>query len=108
MRISDWSSDVCSSDLQKGVMAERALQLDEAHRRARRVQRMDDLPRFPRRIEPVRVERDDAEAGLRALEGVRQQAAMLLGRIEIIQRPGDVEIGKIGRASCRERVCKYV
>src|SRR3546814_7869546 len=77
MRISDWSSDVCSSDL----------------RRARRVQRMDDLPRFPRRIEPVRVERDDAEAGLRALEGVRQQAAMLLGQIEIIHRPGAVEIG---------------
>src|SRR3546814_18671133 len=101
-------------------MAERALQLDEAHRRARRDQRMDDLPRFPRRIEPVRVERDDAEAGLRALEGVRQQAAMLLGQIEIIHRPGDVEIGigvepldkaqplKTGRASCRERVWQYV
>src|SRR3546814_17073900 len=68
MRISDWSSDVCSSDLLS----------------------TDDL-----RI----------EAGCR-LVGVNDLDA------DIAANGGaarfGVEIGQIGRASCRERVCQYV
>src|SRR3546814_18141298 len=78
MRISDWSSDVCSSDLRidRGVARKighphAAAQIDERRRRA-------DLVRQPRR------ERD---------------------RLRL--RLGD-RGAKIGRASCRERVCKYV
>ena len=40
-----------------------------------------------------RGEGDDAEARLRAAEGVGQHAAMVGGEVEIVHRPGDVEIG---------------
>jgi hypothetical protein len=45
------------------------------------------------RIEPVGVEAHQAEARRRAAEGVGEHAAMLLGQVEIVERPGDVEIG---------------
>src|SRR3546814_15056199 len=63
MRISDWSSDVCSSDLRTG----------------------------------------DVVGGLQATQGsgVDPGLAHTVGR-------GAGEQRQIGRASCRERVCKYV
>src|SRR3546814_7634595 len=64
MRISDWSSDVCSSDLE-GMMP-------RTRRPACRPWGRAPAPRTER------------------------MAALRLGR------------GKIGRASCRERVCQYV
>src|SRR3546814_13709066 len=83
MRISDWSSDVCSSDLVwlflLLVHRRQAQVLEvEAEVRARRDRhhpRLDDLP--------VRIER-------KGQERIRVQATV-----------------EIGRASCRERVCKY-
>src|SRR3546814_3503133 len=75
MRISDWSSDVCSSDLigRIGVAEERPV----------------DAGRQP----PVRLQRRDprAEFALRALLG---------GDVDTARRRQ-----QIGRASCRERVC---
>src|SRR3546814_6231066 len=72
MRISDWSSDVCSSDLGDGDAAS------------------------PRRGLYVRVG-DDAG---RALWLSQQQRTD--------HRRGVRGAKQIGRASCRERVCKYV
>src|SRR3546814_6458734 len=85
MRISDWSSDVCSSDL---------------------------------KAEPVRLAIFGAAIGLGFLagkmrsrlqrSGVKRRA--LAGRHEREDRAarrGAVK-REIGRASCRERVCKYV
>src|SRR3546814_7198253 len=79
MRISDWSSDVCSSDLARG--AEVLAVLDGALHQpvggvldALRGLRGEDLPQV-------------AAGGL----DVRQDA-----------------LAEIGRASCRERVCQYV
>src|SRR3546814_5872061 len=69
MRNSDWSSDVCSSDLVKRAALDRAVRLPDEQR--------------ARRIEPM-LARDR------------------LRRVEMLAR------GEIGRASCRERVCKYV
>ncbi len=74
-------------------MAVRCAQFDEADRRASRVQRMDDVTGFRRRIQPVGVEADQAEPRRRAREGVRQPSAMLFRQIEIIHRAGDVEVG---------------
>src|SRR3546814_16620290 len=78
MRISDWSSDVCSSDLAQ-------LELDTA------------VETLVRRIElELRVD-------LRAVQ-----------RIDLLGQQGLVFLGddrgglEIGRASGRERVCKYV
>src|SRR3546814_5042144 len=93
MRISDWSSDVCSSDLY--------LRVD------------DDLYDVAglegRRINPAR------EIALVLGVPQREVAKALepMGRLRrsgmIQARSGDnLAINQIGRASCRERVCQYV
>src|SRR3546814_8741322 len=78
MRISDWSSDVCSSDL--GVIAERA---PVFHR---------NRPAVVWPAEDKRIVRHD--------EHVREPTW-----IRVFPAPSYSEIG---RASCRERVCQYV
>src|SRR3546814_1223705 len=79
MRISDWSSDVCSSDLILGLgMVERATRL-----RRHRPMVMIDLA-VPRDIEPE------------------------VGRLDDVYLYSVDDLGQIGRASCRERVCQYV
>src|SRR3546814_12226461 len=82
MRISDWSSDVCSSDLI-------------------RVQRADVRP-----AEPLdgRVSGDEGALEADHLRRGERQVRLRLVHVEGARRPGEV----IGRASCRERVCQYV
>src|SRR3546814_3175544 len=129
MRISDWSSDVCSSDLDEDD--ERRLDLHQAlnHRKT---------------VEPRQLDVEEDEVGFVGLDLSYRLAAILCGvddfditmRFEpqlqalgrqffIIHQDGSdrhvrsVPIVicpsgwngnsmKIGRASCRERVCKYV
>src|SRR3546814_11191083 len=79
MRISDWSSDVCSSDLQP--MAE----ADGLEQRARLRPRLVD-------------------AG--AVEQHRQHHVLQRG--ELGQQVVELVDEQIGRASCRERGCQYV
>src|SRR3546814_18470159 len=116
MRISDWSSDVCSSDLD-----------DAAHSR-----RDDEVDRVPQLARQLGGERRGEAAGAVA---VHQDACALqvifavtargeeempvqqgvggteLGQ-DVIVGPGRmisfVQQAEIGRASCRERVCQYV
>src|SRR3546814_5275105 len=80
MRISDWSSDVCSSDLKRfgDVIVGAEFQPDHAiHRIALGGQHHD----------------------WQGANGCRVRADL----------PAHVQaVGKIGRASCRERVCQYV
>src|SRR3546814_5859104 len=78
MRISDWSSDVCSSDL---LISKR------------RSTTMPTLAEMPKRLPAVQ-RRDDFLLGL----GEAGRADWLV--------TGDK--AEIGRASCRERVCQYV
>src|SRR3546814_11778648 len=87
MRISDWSSDVCSSDLFGCVALEQA---DLGPRRIMFGKPRDLLEQFrpPMIVEPPRRER-----------------LLRLGKAG--QHIGG-EGGEIGRASCRERVCQYV
>src|SRR3546814_16179583 len=98
MRISDWSSDVCSSDLQLPDMLE-----DPPHARAA----------------SGRITRDDELLGrVRAAFAVDPQALLDLqrafGGADLPERPAAHAqqraqlVGTIGRASCRERVCPYV
>src|SRR3546814_10312852 len=97
MRISDWSSDVCSSDLQKTHLAPaflcRLRQLAEAL--APRLARAFHfrLPHFLRDALNERV--------VHALQA--QIVRDPRGAVFACQR-----MRKIGRASCRERVCQYV
>src|SRR3546814_8168540 len=86
MRISDWSSDVCSSDLgrQFGADVERRVVGD--------------------------AEFDELRLGLDF--GLAISAALRLGDVLRLGRAGPELNGHIavtiGRASCRERVCQYV
>src|SRR3546814_3364616 len=85
MRISDWSSDVCSSDLR----SLRARELIAAIRPANA--RFNDLYQVPTFDEIVALLRaKEAETGRR------------VGIYPELKHP------KIGRAACRERVCEYV
>src|SRR3546814_1839957 len=85
MRISDWSSDVCSSDLDSR---------STAHRDAGR----------PSKARPGVVTWVDDHAeqvGLR----------LIFGTNSAVRREGlgrRLQDWQIGRASCRERVCQYV
>src|SRR3546814_14013912 len=74
MRISDWSSDVCSSDLS-----------------------LNPGPKFGHpNADPTVYEHRTLKAAFRRL------GSCISGKLAVQFR------GKIGRASCRERVCQYV
>src|SRR3546814_6901147 len=93
MRISDWSSDVCSSDLK------------ESHRRFRFRSAPDQLAQHvvqnPASLEVLHlVERIDAAQHLERV--TRTIGALHIHGQHLARRD------KIGRASCRERVCQYV
>src|SRR3546814_3736482 len=83
MRISDWSSDVCSSDL--GPRAGAAVDVLRA-------------------VQPRALHRGAAVLVPPQRQDARDRAA--------VARPGKAWLrrarGQIGRASCRERVCQYV
>src|SRR3546814_5006700 len=87
MRISDWSSDVCSSDLQSkpGVRLETLLYGCKKNRD------VHGQARHPYQASDGRVIREISEQ---------------IGKPE--KQPRRHQHGKkIGRASCRERVCQY-
>src|SRR3546814_2022347 len=82
MRISDWSSDVCSSDLPR-------------HEGAEHVAAQRQLAELGRRTV------GDDVAGLHHVTDLHQRP---LGDAGVLVRA----LEQIGRASCRERVCQYV
>src|SRR3546814_18219602 len=106
MRISDWSSDVCSSDLPR---------FHKFARDARQLARA--LFIFPRKRQVVAhgyAECEERADLLAELGTSDREAVFLCGKLGFGKRhprlapAADVEPLKIGRASCRERVCKYV
>src|SRR3546814_15186456 len=105
MRISDWSSDVCSSDLTgRGVVpTARADQLDPLVR--------DLITRLHRLGEPVAFDPTTSERTFR-LALYENPAVMLIpALVRRLQSTGPniriaVVAPEIGRASCRERVCQ--
>src|SRR3546814_18569339 len=122
MRISDWSSDVCSSDLalveyEVGIALKRRCRGDtriDDGRRSRVRQRHDGLLR--QRRNGVESEREIGFAGAELLRRKiacdRRDADMAVDRAIFLAESRHVEhrAGKpqIGKASCRERVWKYV
>src|SRR3546814_6676764 len=117
MRISDWSSDVCSSDLDDAVG-------DDGHDQPAS---LDPEPCGP--VEPSSVQVVDdlglsslqrsglvrrggllgrllVEGALRLLQLSHLAAGEEAGRVELDQ--GSLATPETGRASCRERVCKSV
>src|SRR3546814_11643826 len=103
MRISDWSSDVCSSDLAAAIAAGRA----EACRREefwcvlRDHRAIEDEAAGAQYDAALRAYEDGFRFAQLDCDGPRTQAIRPAG--------GDVVHGfEIGRASCRERVVQYV
>src|SRR3546814_3955671 len=99
MRISDWSSDVCSSDLREAQLVPLAHDVTAV-----------DL------AELVGRQAADAWHQLEEWRGLVDDARFQQG-VAIDHRDDGVGIGhvardrteaQIGRASCRERVCQYV
>src|SRR3546814_19600996 len=126
MRISDWSSDVCSSDLPwRGSSDHEAV--DDLGARAFQVACPADVrllvearPQFHQgghrlsRLRRLDQRLDDGGVVAGAVEGLldRDDAGVARGllqehhyRVEALVRMVNDEIG---RASCRERVCQYV
>src|SRR3546814_3048563 len=98
MRISDWSSDVCSSDLQGDKEAKAAASVLG--------QALDLL----REGKPARLTRpkDDEEARLFAqAQLLTSKPVLYVCNVEEASAASG-NAHKIGRASCRERVCQYV
>src|SRR3546814_5480936 len=121
MRISDWSSDVCSSDLQIAALQLQLGKLEQEllawHRSNDLSQRLATTPGVgvisatalaASVIEPERFRSGRqfaASLGLTPLQNC-SGGKERLGRIS---RMGDRYLRRqIGRASCRERVCQYV
>src|SRR3546814_11166744 len=98
MRISDWSSDVCSSDL-------------SSDQQCRFLARLDRIAAFAPGLHPSVKRGHATEAKL--AQGRRRQGGNLAEfadrqDFEIRIGKGLVDPDQIGRASCRERVCQYV
>src|SRR3546814_21005676 len=100
MRISDWSSDVCSSDLVPAhfqQIDDLLIALVRSNFTAIACIAHLGLPLLCLEGDEPGIEPDAVEESVR----INPDVANL--RHRLILRPG-----KIGRASCRERVCQYV
>src|SRR3546814_20836944 len=97
MRISDWSSDVCSSDLE-GLDLQRLVAFGYG---------CGDFLRLQHDI--VAVARLIAFHLVVAFDGLACLLIDILPRHPMARRAVEgMEADPIGRASCRERVCQYV
>src|SRR3546814_11375116 len=104
MRISDWSSDVCSSDLLTRAEVETcALCIrpggcnDRPHGAGEHVEMID-----------VQIRTKLAGAHVGKSEAYRNRRHRSRSRcLDVDRRISNIN-GQIGRASCRERVCQYV
>src|SRR3546814_20339690 len=106
MRISDWSSDVCSSDLRFSVN----VRLPQDYRNS-----IDRIKRIPIQTASMGTIPLSAVADIAFVNGppmISSDNAMLRGAVLFNVRDRDlgrtVQAAKIGRATCRERVCQYV
>src|SRR3546814_16653782 len=113
MRISDWSSDVCSSDLRaqladggrQFIGAAQTFAKPERHRRRLSFRVFDQ--------HTAGLDLDDAIRGVAELDDIAGQTLereVLVERADLhtIRNQFDFRIEQIGRASCRERVSKSV
>src|SRR3546814_20663584 len=98
MRISDWSSDVCSSDLRGGGQNGRQKPGEAVG---------PFQPDGPADLEQSGENENGPSHGAPSFRSVPGPSPAMSGRLR--GRPRNRLLsGAIGRASCRERVCQYV
>src|SRR3546814_3355221 len=111
MRISDWSSDVCSSDLRapgnprfapSGLPARRRRGYDVSARQR------GIMPRVTFKYPDGQTREVTPPSGLTILEIARKFDIDIEGACEGSLACSTCHVIEIGRASCRERVCQYV
>src|SRR3546814_3344107 len=102
MRISDWSSDVCSSDLAKKLIAYLGLEWHEGCLDFYNTDRPVRTASASQVRKPIYT---TSTAG--RWKKYEKYLHPLLDEIGNIVEEYEAEI-EIGRASCRERVCQYV
>src|SRR3546814_14548958 len=102
MRISDWSSDVCSSDLEHHA---RHLRQPLGRRHGARMVDRRQVAQ-PRLAEQGHVDREGERA--QAAVGADVARGLFATDMLLARRERQHEATQIGRASCRERVCQYV
>src|SRR3546814_4516772 len=102
MRISDWSSDVCSSDL----VTKTVDPLSGSYYLEYLTSEIEEgVEKYLKNIEKIGGSLAAIETGF-FQEEIRRNAYQLKKEIDYNDR---IIVGvKIGRASCRERVCQYV
>src|SRR3546814_14757016 len=112
MRISDWSSDVCSSDLfsaAPGIRVNGNRQYDELDNKSLRASILFDPTSTVRNITVFDYFKTKGAANI-------VFAGLFPGATPVYALPSSVLdsvglgtlLNQIGRASCRERVCQYV
>src|SRR3546814_16705171 len=112
MRISDWSSDVCSSDLdielQPGdtliaALSDAGLPYAEAHSAAQGLESVVD----PRRLKAGQAITLDLQPTGEGDDPHLQRLSLVpdLDRLVVLEHQPDERFSEIGRASGRERVC---
>src|SRR3546814_2752097 len=89
VRISDWSSDVCSSELDPPVRRHRVLDLLEG---------------VVGHVELDDIVQEARGHSYRVSEGLVIECTVCSHELAKVDAP---EVAEIGRASCRERVCQY-
>src|SRR3546814_16963246 len=98
MRISDWSSDVCSSDLFSRITIAVDVASEPLEQVTKQLFKLINVVKITE-LDPRRaVERELLLVTVNVPADTRGQV------IELV----DVFEGQIGRASCRESVCQYV
>src|SRR3546814_12993518 len=103
MRISDWSSDVCSSDLVAAARQAAVAVLQDGAVRPHAL----DTP-LEARQQHLRARFDFLiDRAATVLTALRIEAHQVLERCSALQKAAR-NIQQIGRASVRERVCQYV
>src|SRR3546814_18062314 len=122
MRISDWSSDVCSSDLERRKLALNghvsvAVAIAPGGRLIGTPEiRLQGVPveeeRAPFLVEATKAAAEAIADGGRDREQLREKVRLAVRRVATRwtgKKPiVDVMIIELGRASCRERVCTLV
>src|SRR3546814_15290065 len=128
MRISDWSSDVCSSDLERALI-ERNEALETADRlKSEFIANISYELRTPlnaiigfaevlenqffgqlneRQLEYSHAIVQSSQQLIALINDILDLASIEAGYLQLDLQPTNVHALQIGRASCRERVCPY-
>src|SRR3546814_15015133 len=112
MRISDWSSDVCSSDLGTAkkvqIEKENTTVIDGAGKKEGITSRIKEIKA---QVEAATSDYDKEKLQERLAKLSGGVAVIKVGaatEVEMKEKKARVEDAQIGRASGRERVCQYV